>query len=38
MNIILADMSWPEAFIGIIGIICYVSLLMGKWPWEKDNK
>lgn len=29
-------MSWPEAVAISIGAICFASLLMSKWPWERD--
>lgn len=34
--IILAEMSWPEATMLSIGAICVVSLLMQRWPWQRD--
>lgn len=29
-------MSWPEAAVGIVGIICFASVLLGRWPWTQD--
>ena len=29
-----AAMGWPEACLGIIGILAMASFFIGQWPWE----
>jgi len=28
-------LTWPDTIIGCVAIVCVVSLLMDKWPWER---
>jgi len=31
----LAGMTWPQAVVICVGMICFASFFMGRWPWQK---
>jgi hypothetical protein len=36
MILLAESLSWPNAIVFCVVIICIASVFMGKWPWERD--
>ena len=29
--------GWPLAVVICVGVICFASMYIGRWPWERED-
>ena len=36
INMLAEAANWPEAITLIVFIVCFASVMLGNWPWQRD--